>query len=216
MGAPAARAAIEEQLRGLTRGRSSVDPKDIVEVVESVMASIHGGSASVNLKLYEDVAALAAFIHKAKAEIAAIKPDEINSKYLPAAGDELDAIVGATEAATNDIFEAVETIEGLAADMDAETSAKVTDAVTRVYEACGFQDITGQRVTKVVRTLHEVERKVQALLEAVGEAGATTPGQAFPGAEEAGPRGDDLVSGPQLPGQAISQDDVDALFAGGD
>lgn len=215
MGAPAARAAIEEQVRGLTRGQSSVDPKDIVEVVESVMASIQNGRASVNLKLYEDVAALAAFIHGAKAEIAAIKPDEINSKFLPAAGDELNEIVGATEAATNDIIEAVETIESLAAGMDAETSAKVTDAVTRVYEACGFQDITGQRVTKVVKALHQVEQKVQALLEAIGEAGATTMSQAVPDAEQAGPAEDELTSGPQPPGRAISQDDVDALFAGG-
>src|SRR6202012_3244408 len=88
---------------------------------------------------------------------------------LPTATDELDAIVGATEEATNGILQAVEVIEGLTAEMDPAVAEKITDAVTQVYESCNFQDITGQRITKVVKALMHIETKVDALVAAFGD-----------------------------------------------
>ena len=100
---------------------------------------------------------------------AELRPDDINSEHLPAATDELTAIVGSTEQATHTIFEAVEGIEALTAKMDPEVAAQVSAAITSVFEACGFQDITGQRITKVVTALQHVESKVDALLHAFGD-----------------------------------------------
>ena len=74
----------------------------------------------------------------------------------------------ATEQATNSIFEAVEGIEALTDQMTPEVSEQVVAAVTSVYEACGFQDITGQRISKVVGALKQVEEKVVALQETFG------------------------------------------------
>ncbi len=42
------------------------------------------------------------------------------------------------------------------------------DATTRIYEACSFQDITGQRITKVVATLKTIERKVAHIIGTFG------------------------------------------------
>src|SRR3546814_15899825 len=96
----------------------------------------------------------------ARAEIAELRPDDINSEHLPAATDELTAIVGSTEQATHTIFEAVEGIEALTEQMDTEVGAQVSAAVTSIFEACGFQDITGQRITKVVTALQKIETKI--------------------------------------------------------
>ncbi len=173
--------------------------------------------------MHADIEALADYIDAAKAEIVEIKADKINREFLPEASDQLVAVVGATEQATHDIFEAVELIEELTEKMTPETAERVTEAVTRVYEACGFQDITGQRVTKVVTVLQNVEAKVHALLQAFGEesgaegrvaasetreASGTSVDGATPASSD-----EDLMHGPQLPGEANSQDDIDALLA---
>ncbi len=209
------RADLDARLAALSRSQVGLDPKDLVEVIESIMATMEGDVTSVNVRFYAEIEALARYIHETKSEIAALRPEEITDTHLPTATDELEAVVGATEKATESIFEAVEKIEELTEGMDTEVSTKVVAAVTEVYEACGFQDITGQRITKVVNALKHIEAKVEALLEAFGSELKQDNGQ-MPGAA-AGPvdqRSDgDLMNGPQLPEDAKSQDDIDALLA---
>jgi len=154
----------------------------------------------------------------AKSEIAALRPDEIMSEHLPSATDELDAIVGSTEEATNGILQAMESLESLVGEMSPEIGEKVTEAVTLVYESCNFQDITGQRITKVVRALKHIESKVDALVGAFGEDIAkyksAHPQQAETAKKEPDPMSDTaLLNGPQLPDNASKQDDIDALLA---
>lgn len=214
--ASALREDLERQLGELTRRRDQVGPGDILEIVESVMASLQDDRAAINAHLHADIAALASYITAVKTEIAEVRADEISGKYLPGASDELGAIVGATEQATNGIFEAVEAIESLTPTMTPETAEQVTQAVVSVYEACSFQDITGQRIAKVVKALQTIEGKVQALLAALGEEAASArPSRAEGAAENRRDHGD-LMNGPQLPGRGISQDDVDALLASRD
>lgn len=207
---------LETRLEALTRDHKGLDPAALVEVVESIVSSAQGDLSSVNLRLYTEIEALSSYIQTARDEIASLRPDEITDEHLPAAGEELEAIVGATEQATNGIMEAVEAIENEAANLDPEVAERITDAVTRVYEACSFQDITGQRITKVVNCLKHIETKVNALLEAfgqeLGEAGARPPRPAAKPAKSGAPDAH-LMNGPQLPDSAISQADIDALLA---
>ncbi|MCG8596317.1 MAG: protein phosphatase CheZ [Kiloniellales bacterium] len=215
MTAASQQADLDARLAALSRSQGSLDPKDLVEVVESIMATMEGDVTSVNVRFYAEIEALARYIQETKSEIASLRPDEITDTHLPAATDELEAVVGATEKATESIFEAVEKIEELTAGMDEEVSAKVVDAVTMVYEACSFQDITGQRITKVVNALKHIEAKVEALLEAFGSE-LKRDLQKAPGtpAKPVDQRPDgDLMNGPQLPEDAQSQDDIDALLA---
>jgi chemotaxis protein CheZ len=218
MAVAAVKDRIAAQLEELQKAKGSIDPENLVGVVEAVIDSIEGDMTAVGLKVYADIEALARYINTARAEIADLRPDDINSTHLPAATDELTAIVGATEQATHTIFEAVEGIETLTAQMDPEVASQVSAAVTSVFEACGFQDITGQRITKVVTALQKIESKVDALLNAFGddlkrdgaprspEKRTTTPSGAPARPDE------HLLNGPQLPENAISQDDIDALF----
>ncbi len=202
---------IGKRVEAIAKGGDGVEPEQILEVVKSVMASIDGDLSTVNLKFYAEIESLAKFIENLKLELAAVRPDEINDEHLPAAADELEAIVGATEQATNTIFEAVEAIEELTAKMNKKVAPQVSDAVTRVYEACGFQDITGQRITKVVTALKHIETKVEALLEAFGEEIRQLPGQERPDNPEP-PDGSEM-HGPQLERDANNQDDIDAILA---
>jgi chemotaxis protein CheZ len=82
--------------------------------------------------------------------------------------------------------------------------------VTRIFEACNFQDITGQRITKVVRTLKHIEGKIEVLIQALGEEVQKT----HRSAAAADPNNEDsLLNGPQLPGNAIDQSEIDKLLA---
>jgi chemotaxis protein CheZ len=158
--------------------------------------------------LYDGLAKLATIIENARRDIASLRPDEIRQKHLPSATDELDAIVAATATATGDILDAAEKISAMA---DAVGSSKLMDEVTRIFEACSFQDITGQRITKVVRTLKEIETKVADLVRAFGSLDAAA-GTAT-GVNGDGRTGDAaLLNGPQLPANAQSQADIDAIF----
>jgi chemotaxis protein CheZ len=200
------------------RDAPAIDPREVEAIVERVLGSVSGDVSIADIKLYRELESLALYIESAKAEIAALSPDEISSTHIPKATDELDAIVDATEGATNAIMGAAEKIEAAAAEIQGDAAAVLTEAVTAIYEACSFQDITGQRITKVVRTLKHIDEKVSALVAAFGEEirkykGASQPEAAAPGGSL---REEDVLHGPQLGGNAKTQDEIDALLSGMD
>jgi chemotaxis protein CheZ len=196
----------------------AMDRKQIEEIVQSVVVSLRGDLTAADLSLYQELEGLARFIQSAKAEIAALRPDEIQNEHLPSAADELDAIVGNTEEATGIILDSVEKIEAIAQKIEGENGTQIADIVTKIYEACNFQDITGQRITKVVKTLKQIENKVAALIGAFGDELAREKARAAAAAPVAAPvvgekpSDEDLLNGPQLPTNANSQADIDALF----
>ena len=221
MPASAISPALDERLSTLQKKQreGTFGSEEIVAVVEGILATMDGDLSQTNLKLYAELEALGRYIADAKSEIAALRPDEIRNRHLPTATDELEAIVGATEQATNGILEAMEVIEGLTGEMPGELSEKITEAVTRVYEACNFQDITGQRITKVVKALQHIEQKVDGLLAVFGDDIAQRHQAAM---AEAGAKDETetetekdkkLLNGPQLPDDASTQDEIDRLMA---
>ena len=194
----------------------AMDRKQIEEIVQSVVVSLRGDLTAADLSLYQELEGLARFIQSAKAEIAALRPDEIQNEHLPSAADELDAIVGNTEEATGIILDSVEKIEAIAQKIEGENGTQIVDVVTKIYEACNFQDITGQRITKVVKTLKQIENKVAALIGAFGDELAREKARAAAAAPAPAPAqkpsDEDLLNGPQLPTNANSQADIDSLF----
>ncbi len=161
--------------------------------------------------IYREIQELADHIAKAKNDIARAQPNEIKSERIPRAGKELGAIVQATEGATNAIMEAAEEIMA-AGSTDADKSALMEAACMRIFEACSFQDVTGQRISKVVSTLTFIDERLETLLEAYGGVADLA------GTNEKA--ADPLLNGPQLDGEGISQDDdgkntqaeIDSLF----
>jgi chemotaxis protein CheZ len=153
---------------------------------------------------------LARIIAEAKRDLAALGAQDIRAKHLPTAGDELTAIVGATERATNAILDAVERIEKSANAAGGDPAAAILSDVTAIYEACNFQDITGQRISKVVSVLKEVDRTVASLLESLDLPPVVLNAGMSATAAKSGEAA--LLNGPQMPDAAPNQADIDALF----
>ena len=130
---------------------------------------------------------------------------------VSSASDELDAVVAHTADATNAILEACELLDDTATSPNGPDAAVVQEATTRIYEACSFQDITGQRITKVVNTLKAVETKVMMIVETFGlhRWESASP---LPCSSEIKPDLH-LLNGPQMPAAAMAQADIDALLA---
>jgi chemotaxis protein CheZ len=204
------RAAIEDRLAVLrARHRNAASPEAISDVVEAVLASMHEALGAPQAAILAEVEQLGRTIAQAKQELASLHMDEINGAFIPSATDELDAIVAATAAATNEILDCVETVEQVAAVVPAEQAEALRHVTTRIYVACGFQDITGQRVTKVVGTLKTIDARVQAIIARFGEA---DPPPASPATN---PHSESrLLNGPQLPGNGVDQASIDAMFDG--
>lgn len=168
--------------------------------------------------LRNDLQELSDAIEATKVEIAALRADTQNDDKIHVASQELSAVVSDTEVATDGIIEAAETIETLADRLRAEiTDASqievlddMAERVISIFESCNFQDITGQRITKVVNTMNFIDERIHGMMEIWG--GKELFAELVPESEaEQAPEGDRL-HGPALPGASISQDEIDALF----
>lgn len=171
------------------------------------------------MTLKTEVKALAHAIQQTKREIAALRSPNADKDQISAVTDELDAVVQATEDATNTILEAAETIDNVAEQLRSSDDAfvnqlgeQLAEQSMKVFEACNFQDITGQRINKVVNGMKFVEERIQAMIAIWGEEDFA---KIAPSTEiNFRPEDPDasLLSGPQLEGKGISQDEIDALF----
>ncbi len=191
---------------------------EVSAIIAEVLQSLSGDLSIADLKLYSELEQLAQYIRKARNEIAALKPDAISQDLVPSATDELDAVVGATEDATNRIMDNCDRISALAERINDEGLKNEILAInTSIFEACSFQDITGQRITKVVRTLKHIDAQIESLLRAFGgeSLGTQVVGEDknFGAPESARAEEVDLLNGPQLPGNAIDQSEIDRLLA---
>lgn len=124
---------------------------------------------------------------------------------------ELDAVVSGSEKATHKILSAAEEIDQVANSLSATLKGKfeqglaqdIQELVIKIFEACNFQDLIGQRITKVMTTLRLVEDHIIGVLDEL----KNPPPAAMQGAQR--------LHGPQLEmdrGHA-TQSDVDAMFS---
>lgn len=177
-----------------------------------VLAILEGFDRAVSAeqdRLRSELAKLAGIIAETRREVEAVRVDEIGTRHLPLVNGEMGAIAAHLESATGDILDACEAIEAELAALPNERAAVIRQQVTRIYEACNFHDITGQRIRKVVNGLENIEGRVEALLSVLGEQIGYETADAASGPDESG---DPLLEGPQLPGAGSSQNEIDALF----
>ncbi len=169
-----------------------------ITLVNRLAAELH------DTDLLAEVEDLARTIASTRSELQRLDAGPFIAGHIPAATDELDAVVAHTASATDVILEACEMLETASANgapIDAELVGRAT---TSIYEACSFQDITGQRIKKVVGTLKAIEQKVGEILKVFGQGKEIA---------EVSVSVETLTNGPQLPGRAMVQSDIDALLA---
>lgn len=214
-------AKVPRSVRAKSTPKKAVD--QVVSAAKSVKKSTKAKTSKAEHDVFAELERLSQYIQDAKREIAQIRPDDVKDEHLPTAMDELDAVVQAAADATNSIMDACEIVENVMGDVAAETSGKLMDATTQIYEACTFQDITGQRINKVVTTMRHIEDRIDALLDALGDkpAGAKKKAKTKAPKKVAAPKpgskkaltDEDLLEGPQLGDKVKSQSEIDDLFA---
>src|SRR3954469_14214748 len=159
-------------------------------------------------------------INRTKQEIAVLHGKSFNGDEMAKVTDELGAVVGGTEQATQQILEAAEAIDQAATalarvtspDQQRLLSEEIQERVVAIFEACNFQDLTGQRISKVMATMKFIEHHITVMMDIWG--GVDAIRAHAPGVIDDRIGDPRLLNGPKLPGDAghASQDDIDAMF----
>ena len=137
---------LTERLAEIRLRHPGTEPDLVAEVVRAVLSTLSGDLSAQETSLLAEVEALGRTIACAKAEIAALRVDDITDNHIPFATDELDAIVEHTATATNAILSSCETLDDVAASLTGDAAVKLQDATTQIYEACSFQDISSRHL----------------------------------------------------------------------
>jgi len=179
----------------------------IVKIISSVIDKVSENQQVSLNSILTEMRDLLLVIEETRTELGRAAPSKIKGEHIPVATDELDAIVDATSEATGSIMDSCDAIMEQTSELEGDASEKVTAEVMKIYEACSFQDITGQRISKVVTTFHDIEEKIDRLVSVLGIKEVGELDVEEPAGDEA------LMNGPQLPNNAISQEDIDKLLA---
>lgn len=172
--------------------------------------------AEINV-LKNELTGLFRYIQRVRQEIAALNRPAEDEHRFASISEQLDAIVKATAEATNTIMAAMEENEQIVAEVkkgiaDKALAAKldkIANNAAAVFEACSFQDITGQRIGKVAKSLGYVEKHVNVLIDTWGR-GEVEKIEVKPDQEKTAD--EKLLHGPQIEGKGVTQDEIDKLF----
>ena len=126
----------------LKEKRETVTFNDIIALAEVSAQSLQGFFQAMDAKVYRELREIAGYIDSMRNEIGALQVNDLKNSRIPAAGEELGAIVQATEAATNTIMECAEAVMAADARDPAAYKTLVDEKMLVIFEACSFQDIT--------------------------------------------------------------------------
>jgi chemotaxis regulatin CheY-phosphate phosphatase CheZ len=171
-------AAVMETVRGryflaeYARRNRHADTTILVAELERLGAAIREQNQSdPDGRIRTGIIEMAAAINRTKQEIAAIKPEPGYEGKVRTATAELGSIVQATEAATSEILAAAEQVQEIAwtlreQGIDNQACDELDGRATDIYTACSFQDLTGQRIRKIIDALDYLEARIHSLLSA--------------------------------------------------
>jgi chemotaxis protein CheZ len=181
-------------------------------------AGLNVTTPEMDRKLQSEVRNLIQYIDRLRQEIAGIAQLNDDETAFEGMADRLDAIVHSTADATDTILSAAEIIDNAVTKLrehpdDATVDAlcdEITGQTIEAMQACSFQDLTGQRVSKVIGSLRFVEDRVNSMADICGRDQIAS----VTGEPQLKKQTDDGVAleGPQSGAAAISQDDIDKLF----
>lgn len=167
----------------------------------------------------DELNAIQEAILRTKTELAQLQVGD-RGRDIARLTDELKAVVHGTEEATEKVLHAAESIDRNAADLaaairdpaSAGAASDIQEQVIQIFEACNFQDLTGQRIAKVVATMGFIEERVERMIEIW--AGPEGLGAGPVVIDDLEPGDDGLMNGPPLDSDEghVSQGDIDALF----
>ncbi|KAA2244308.1 protein phosphatase CheZ [Salinarimonas soli] len=187
---------------------------DVIDAYRSEIAQVY--------QLRAELDTMKEAISSTKREIASLYRSDNEGKGMRRVAGELDAVVGATEEATTSILAGLEDIENHAQMLRAtggdtggnDHVGQILERIVSMYEACNFQDLTGQRIGKIVNVLKFVEERLDKM---IGVWGGLDAFKELVDADAGAPAADDeksLLNGPKLDDDQghVDQTDIDALF----
>jgi len=195
----------------LQQKRDNVTFHDIITLAEVAAQSLQSFFQAMDAKVYHELREIAGYIESMRREIGVLQVNDLKNTRIPAAGQELGAIVKATEQATNTIMECAEALMAADASDPAAYKALVDQKMMMVFEACSFQDITGQRIAKVVETLQHIETRVARFADVMRAKDLDGFLDEYE-RNRAERKEKLLLHGPQLDGQGNQQTQIDALL----
>lgn len=190
------------------------DRAQVVSIINSVLSKVETPQSDWERRIYQEMQDLKAVIESLRQELRSVSPGDISRDHIPGATDELDAVVSLTEEATNKIMNACDQVQDDISGLPEDMQTRLQEQLTNIFEACTFQDITGQRISKVIAALKKIDIKTQDMMAVLhthfpetgqSKAARSTPPVALTDS-------DSLMNGPQLPGQGVSQDDIDRIL----
>ncbi len=210
--------AIEAAVMETARGRwflaeyaqrnRNADTQMVLDAIQRLQRSVLGAETmvapaadipAIQIELNEVERA----IDRTRRELAEIDSARLRDGHL---GTELEEIVAASAQAITEVLSDAERIQEISMTMRSQgVSDEVCDQLdglaTHITTACAFQDLTGQRTSKVSAALRLLEARVHSLV---------TLWQAESGSQA--PAKDELLNGPQREGEALEQDQIDELL----
>ncbi len=187
---------------------------DVKSVVDGLIDGIVVEAGAENRQMEAELREVLNYVVRAKQEFMSIGPRALSSQKIPDASEELNAILGATEEAAGQIMDAADRLGEMAGTVDGPTGEELQNISTGLFEASAFQDICGQRITKVLGILKFLEGRLTTLAETLGDSRLEEDDDTVEfDADGLAVDPDKLTHGPQLEADAISQAEVDALLA---
>jgi chemotaxis protein CheZ len=194
-------------------GAATANLADVMRELVALRALLAGGPTRLppdsGDSQREELARLKSELRAVRSTIGGSQPTAPASGPQPPAPriiGELDAVIAGSEQAAQKILAAAEDIDqaanslsaALKGDTEQGLAQDIRDRIIAIFEACNYQDLSSQRVAKVITTLGRIERQIARALNETPYADAAPPAR-----------------GPRLPHDRghVSQDDVDAMFA---
>jgi chemotaxis protein CheZ len=189
---------------------TNIGRDQVVKIINSVIEKVGAAEDVSREHIYHELKALHDLIEETRNEISASRASDISGTHIPDATDELDEVIAATEVATGTIMDSCDAITAYSDKIGSPHKEVFLSEVTKILEACSFQDITGQRINKVVKSIKQIDEKINRLMSVLEE---KIPGLTSTVLQDTRVGDAKLLNGPQMPDKAISQDDIDKLLA---
>jgi chemotaxis protein CheZ len=222
--------AIREQMAKYATAPSAAGEDSTTAVIEASkdeqMAAAHALLESYRAqieqceKLKVELDLIHDAINRTKREIAVLHGKSFSGEEMARLNGELGAVVGGTEEATQQILEAAESIDQAATaltkvgspEQQQMLTEEIQEKVISIFEACNFQDLTGQRINKVMQTMKFIEHHINTMMDIWGGVDAIKAHS--PPIVDTREGDAKLLNGPRALGDEghASQDDIDAMF----
>ncbi len=196
--------------KGLDKGQRAVIESILKEILESDLPGQYGGHTLASLRAREktednDEGLPATPITE--------RPRDISDTHLPTIVQNLNSIRSTAESATHAIMNATENIQALLGMLDEKMEQVIRKELTLIVQACAFQDLTGQQMTRIVDSVESIEFAVDGILSSMGDKDATRRYKEIAARRAKKETSDDkTLSGPQNIIVKDKQAEIDNMF----